>query len=37
MKYVRILRENVPAWGIVEEETVYTLSAAPFSSILQSK
>lgn len=30
MKFVRILREGKPVWGVLEGESVRTLSAAPF-------
>ncbi len=33
MKFVRILREEVPVWGVLEGDTVCTLSAAPFEGI----
>lgn len=34
MKYVRVLREDrIPTWGVLEGETVRTLSAAPFEGI----
>lgn len=33
MKFVRILRENTPIWGVVEGEKVRTLSAPPFEGI----
>ena len=33
MKYVRILRENAPVWGVVEGETVRTLTEAPFERV----
>lgn len=33
MKYVRILREGKPVWGVLEGETVRTLSAAPFEAV----
>lgn len=33
MKYVRILREGNPVWGVLEGETVRTLSAAPFEGV----
>ncbi len=33
MKYVRILREGNPVWGVLEGETVRTLSAAPFEAV----
>lgn len=33
MKFVRILRENVPVWGVVEGDQVRTLSRAPFEEL----
>ena len=33
MKYVHILREGNPVWGVLEGETVRTLSAAPFEGV----
>lgn len=33
MKFVRILLENTPVWGVVEGESVRTLSHAPFESV----
>lgn len=33
MKYVRILRDGAPAWGVLEGETVHTLFEAPFESV----
>lgn len=33
MKYVRILRENVPVWGVLEGENVRTLLSAPFEGV----
>lgn len=33
MKFVRVLREGKPVWGVLEGETVRTLSAAPFESV----
>lgn len=34
MKYVRVLREDrIPTWGVLEGETVRTLSAVPFEGI----
>lgn len=33
MKYVRILRDGVPTWGVLEGETVRTLSAAPYETL----
>lgn len=33
MKFVRIMRESVPTWGVLEGETVRTLSSAPFEGI----
>lgn len=33
MKYVRILRENGPVWGVVEGDRVRTLSAPPFAGL----
>lgn len=33
MKYVRILRENVPVWGIVEGDTVRTLAEPPYEGL----
>lgn len=34
MKYVRILRENVPTWGVLEGETVRTLAKAPYEELV---
>lgn len=33
MKYVRILRENVPVWGIVEGDVVRTLAEPPYERL----
>lgn len=33
MKFVRILLENTPVWGVVEGESVRTLAHAPFESV----
>jgi 2-keto-4-pentenoate hydratase/2-oxohepta-3-ene-1,7-dioic acid hydratase in catechol pathway len=33
MKYVRILREKGPAWGVVQEDRVFTLSEAPYEKL----
>lgn len=33
MKYIRILRDGVPIWGILEGDQVRTLSEPPFESI----
>lgn len=33
MKFVRILREGKPVWGVLEGESVRTLSAAPFGGV----
>jgi len=33
MKFVRILRDSVPVWGILEAETVRTLSQPPYEAI----
>lgn len=33
MKFVRILWKNTPVWGVVEGETVRTLSAHPFEGV----
>ena len=33
MKYVRILRENVPVWGIVEGDAVRTLAEPPYEGL----
>lgn len=33
MKYVRILRENIPVWGVLEGENVRTLLSAPFEGV----
>lgn len=33
MKYVRIVRQGVPTWGVLEGESVRTLSAPPFEGL----
>lgn len=33
MKYVRVLRDNTPVWGVLEGEIVRTLTAAPFEGV----
>ncbi len=33
MKYVRLMREGTPTWGVLEGETVRTLSKAPFEEL----
>lgn len=33
MRFVRILRGNIPTWGVLEGETVRTLAASPFESV----
>lgn len=33
MKFVRILRENSPVWGVLEGETIRTLSTAPYEGV----
>ncbi len=34
MKYVRVLRGETPVWGVLEGETVRTLSAAPYEGLV---
>lgn len=33
MKYVRVLRENTPIWGVLEGEQIRALTAAPFEGV----
>ena len=33
MKFVRILRDGTPIWGVIEGENVHTLSAAPVETV----
>lgn len=34
MKFVRILRENIPTWGVLEGDQVLTLSQPPFETLV---
>ena len=33
MRFVRILRDNTPVWGVLEGETVRTLTEAPYETV----
>ena len=33
MKYVKLLREGAPVWGVLEGETVRTLRTPPFGEL----
>lgn len=33
MKFVRILRDQIPVWGVLKGDTVHTLTAAPFDGV----
>ena len=33
MKYVRVMRNNAPVWGVLEGETVRILTAAPYDGV----
>ena len=34
MRYVRVMRDGVPAWGVLEGEQIRTLRAAPYKEVL---